>query len=103
MSFKERLAEILTTESTGESAQMYKARDKKWYFRLERQAPDWVGPFKTEDEADEYMRDNYANPGGVSVWRDGKDAPPKKPEKPVSGGGGAFGYSTIRTGRRRRY
>ena len=51
---------------------------KKWYYTLEdynapKNAWDWYeysstyGPFASQDEADEHLRDNHANPGGASI------------------------------------
>lgn len=28
-----------------------------------------VGSFKCEEDAIEYLRDNYSNPGGFNIWR----------------------------------
>lgn len=50
----------------------------QWFYVLEdydapRNAWDWreyataYGPFKSEDEANEHLRDNHANPGGSST------------------------------------
>lgn len=58
-------------------------KDQWWYVLEDYHAPknswDWreyaeaYGPFKTEDEADQHLRDNHANPGGAEIqpYQDG--------------------------------
>jgi hypothetical protein len=75
-------------ESTGQNCYFFKATDGKWYMALEdrfqRDEYDYYGPFESEDAAIDYL-DNFANPGGYSVYDDGKMKPPKNPIKPTSG------------------
>ena len=57
--------------STGADCAHHETSDtKEWYLAMQRwpygESPDYefVGPFATEDELEEYERANYANPGG---------------------------------------
>jgi hypothetical protein len=68
--------------STGLNCNLYERKPGEWYYLLERwDSPkggwDWreyataYGPFGTEDEAYDHLRDNHANPGGSCVERYG--------------------------------
>ena len=76
-------------ESTGEYCHFFKAKDKKWYFELgDENKPRAYGPFNSEDEADRYLSNCHANPGGYSIDRPGKRPGPANPikERPFGSG-----------------
>ncbi len=67
--------------------EVYKAKDGRWYLALapqeyggERDAIHY-GPFKTQEKAEEEIR-NHANPGGLDIDEAGKKEPPEKPRPP---------------------
>lgn len=75
--------------STMRRCDFYLATDGKWYMMLgnhEYAYDDCVcttyGPFPTQDVADEYLTDNFSNPGSCEIDRSGTVAPPKKTEQP---------------------
>lgn len=64
--------------STGLECRFIEVEPGKWYYLLEQgSAPkcswDWrefadaYGPFDTQEEAHEHLRENHANPGGHSI------------------------------------
>ena len=63
--------------STNSECHFIEVKPGQWYYLLEdynapKNAWDWrehatcYGPFGTEEEADQHLRDNHANPGGSS-------------------------------------
>lgn len=50
-----------------------KASDGKWYFKL---SDDWYGPFGSQSQAENHLDTYFANPGGWSTDRSGRNAPP---------------------------
>jgi hypothetical protein len=84
-------------ESTGEYCHFFKAKDKNWYFFLgDENRPRAYGPFDSFEEADKYLSDNHANPGGYTVDKSGKHPAPPSPFKEVK-----TGYSSPWAVRRR--
>lgn len=71
-------------ESEPRFAEIFKTKSGRWWLTLgdsERAGPErstTYGPFKTQDEADEFMSDNFTNPGGFSIDKSGKKRDPKK-------------------------
>lgn len=71
-------------ESMSRYCNYYKAKDKNWYVDLANKEyggyedATTYGPFNTFDDADEYVMNNFSNPG--SFWEDdsGKKPVPKK-------------------------
>ena len=64
--------------STGLSCEFVEPKPGEWYYILEdwsapKQSWDWrefataYGPFKSEEEANEHLGDNHANPGGATI------------------------------------
>jgi len=87
-------------ESTGLDCGFYLANDGKWYMYHET----WneggsggsgmyedYGPFNSLEQAERYLDDNFANPGGFSEDHSGRMNPPKNPINPRGSG---FGYPT---------
>jgi len=69
-------------ESTGEYCHFFKAKDRKWYFELgDENRPRAYGPFMSEHEAEKYLSDNHANPGGWSSDDSGTQPAPRNPYK----------------------
>lgn len=67
------------------------ATDGKWYMQLGNGEYDyddidctWYGPFDSEEQADEYLYNNFSNPGGSEIDDSGKMAPPVDCQKPQS-------------------
>jgi hypothetical protein len=67
------------------------ATDGKWYMQLGDfeyafNACDctWHGPFNSENETNEYLSDNFTNPGGCEVDERGLMAPPAECKPPES-------------------
>jgi len=66
-----------------------KCADGKWYMTLgnnEHSEDDWdctvYGPFESEEKADDFLRDNFANPGGRSIDDSGTELVPKDAKSP---------------------
>lgn len=61
--------------STGADCVFIEREPGVWYYRLQEwpygEWPEYeeYGPFTSEDEANEHLHDNHANPGGYSVIR----------------------------------
>ena len=59
--------------STGADCLIYEKEPNKWFYNLQRwpygETPDYdtYGPFKSQEEAENHISDNHANPGGWSV------------------------------------
>jgi len=64
--------------STGLNCEFVEPKSGEWYYILEdwnapKQAWDWrdfataYGPFASEEEANEHLRENHANPGGAEI------------------------------------
>jgi hypothetical protein len=64
--------------STGADCRFTERKPGVWFYELQRWPyGDWpkydtFGPFKTEEEAIEHLRDNHANPGGFTTQRYGE-------------------------------
>ena len=76
---KKRLA-----ESMQRHCEFYKAKNKKWYMELasrehgEDDDATTYGPFHSDDNAIEFLHDNFSNPGGYGVDKRGTARVPKK-------------------------
>jgi len=61
--------------STGAECCFVEKKPGEWYYMLQEwpygENPDYetFGPFKSEDEANDHLSANHANPGGYSVCR----------------------------------
>lgn len=70
--------------SRSRHCEFYKATDGKWYMELadreygEQRDATTYGPFLTQEAADDYLRDNFSNPGGSYIDRSGKRETPMK-------------------------
>ena len=81
---------IHVIESMSRYCHFYLAKDKNWYMELASQEygtrydATTYGPFPSQESAYEYL-DNFSNPGGFSVDKDGKaPVPDKSPDgRPV--------------------
>lgn len=69
---------ISLSESTNSECEFIEFEPNKWYYILEdydapEDAWDWrmnataYGPFRTEDNANEHLVSNHANPGGATI------------------------------------
>lgn len=78
-------------ESTGLDAGFFLASDNNWYMYIE----EWndygtggsggyanYGPFISYEQAEQYLEDNFANPGGYSVDQSGRMKPPTDAIRP---------------------
>ena len=79
--------------STNTEREFYKASDGKWYVDNEDYQEDEdgyqiegdmssYGPFMSEEAAEKYMRDNFANSGSSWTDKSGRRKPPRNPIKP---------------------
>jgi len=62
----------------------YLATDDQWYMELapeeygERESADTYGPFPSFEDADNYLTDNFSNPGGDTMDKSGREAVPRR-------------------------
>ena len=112
------LASTTKRASTGQACEFYKARDGNWYMGLSADRPeydddeergywdgdieDWYGPFESFEEAHEFLRRDFANPGGYSSDDSGRRLPPKKPHSPGRRWASATGHVAARFKAQRR-
>ena len=84
---------LIRHASTNTERDFYKATDGNWYVDNEDYNEDEdgeqiegdidsYGPFPSEEAAEKYMRDNFANSGGSSSDKSGRRKPPRKPTSP---------------------
>ncbi len=72
------------SESMQRFCQIYKARDGNWYLELspnehdDRSTAFAYGPFSSQKSADEYLSNNFSNPGSMGIDDSGKAPVPKK-------------------------
>lgn len=78
-------SESIRVASTSRYCGVYKARDRKWYLELaryewgERDDAITYGPFDSKQDAEDYLHDNFSNPGGIDIIDDtGQTAVPVK-------------------------
>jgi hypothetical protein len=77
------IKEAMLKESLMRYAGIYLASDGQWYLDLasseygERDDATTYGPFSSEHSAQRYLN-NFSNPGGLSINRDGKAPPPSQ-------------------------
>jgi hypothetical protein len=67
----------------------YKALDQKWYVALNEDEYDYelgsavhYGPFNSEEDAEQYVRNGFSNPGGSSSDDSGDMPAPKNSVSP---------------------
>ena len=110
------LASTTKRASTGQECEFYKARDGNWYMGLSGFPPDdeeerdywdgdikdWYGPFESFEKAHEFLRRNFANPGGYRSYDSGQTPPPKKPISPGGRWASATGHVAARFKAQRR-
>jgi len=93
---KAKLVKESLNESMSRYCHFYKASNEKWYMELaHNEYGEWdeattYGPFNSEEATDQYLSDNFSNPGGMSIDDSGeKDPPTESPNgSPVQRGGG---------------
>ena len=91
-------------ESMSRHCDIYKARDGKWYLELaDNEYGEWdeantYGPFNSEEKADDYLSNNFSNPGGMGVDDSGdREVPTKSPNgSPVKRPGSGGRFDTMR-------
>lgn len=71
-------------ESVSRYCEFFRAQDGRWYMHLAgREYGDYedattYGPFRSQDEAERFLRDNFSNPGGDDVDDSGEQPVPKR-------------------------
>jgi hypothetical protein len=79
-----RVAGALLRASLSRHCEFYLAVDGNWYMDLagreygEQHDSTTYGPFRSQEAADEYLSDNFSNPGGDSVDDTGDRPVPKR-------------------------
>jgi hypothetical protein len=92
--------QLVLFESSQRHAQVYKAKNRKWYLELahneygEQEDADLYGPFASMKDAEDYVR-NFENPGGVMLDSRTLPTPKRAPnyskiKKPSSQSGGLY-------------
>ena len=97
------LLKTYLTESLNESVSrycaIYKAENGSWYLELandeydDRDEATTYGPFNSEEKADNYLSQNFSNPGGMNISDSGDEpvptmSPNGRPVVKPGGGGG---------------
>ena len=78
------IREALLAESMQRYAGIYLATDKEWYLDLasneygDHYDATTYGPFYDEQTAEDYVKDNFSNPGGLDVDDSGTQPPPTR-------------------------
>jgi len=79
---KAKLVKDSLNESMSRHCSFYLASDDKWYMDLaNNEYGEWdeattYGPFSSMEKAEDYLDNNFSNPGGYNVDESGEQEPP---------------------------